>query len=77
MTPQERDRYLVRDGDEIVMKLSSRRAAIDHARACARKQGRDYELEDSQALPGAVSLWSVRPSGLIQAIELRTVEQAS
>ncbi|OFW99262.1 MAG: hypothetical protein A3E78_11795 [Alphaproteobacteria bacterium RIFCSPHIGHO2_12_FULL_63_12] len=77
-TRQERDRFEVRlPSGEIVARYPNRRLAIDRARQEARKRGGEVELFDSLATPGSVETWLVPASGTVQAVELRTVEQAS
>lgn len=78
MKREERERFWVRTpAGDVLARFPNRRQAIDRARQEARKRGKEVELYDSLATPGDVETWLVPASGTVQAVELRTVEQAS
>lgn len=70
-----RDRFSVKDFDgSVISRHAQRRQAIDRARQEARKKGFEIEIVDTMASVGAVLSWVVHPSGIVAAVELRSVE---
>jgi len=75
MTRQEKERFLVRaPSGAVIGCYPKRRLALDRGRQEAKKSGHEIEIFDSLAQIAAVETWIVRPSGFVQAAELRTIE---
>jgi len=75
MTREEHNRFWVRSpSGDVIGRFPKRRLALDRGRREAKKSGHEIEIFDSLAQIAAVETWIVRPSGFVQAAELRTIE---